>query len=730
MKRIFQIALLPLVLLFASAVRSNAQCQPNDLCSIQNCLFNGSILNSTGWWNAGYTGQTPPGGFCGTIEGEMWFPVVADTNGAIQITLTAFNCQTGNGLQMALYAECDSTPVACNGGVSGGGATPLVLVTPPVNPGQVYLLMIDGYAGDMCEFTLEVTGLADVNQFGLLSGEIRTDLDLDCEADSSDTPVPGIPVQFNGLYPGLQPGDSLGRFSFYYVDTGAVSVNLPGLNGDLWALCIDTITVNPPYFPDTTAVTFLLQPLDLCTDLDIDLGLPPFFRPCQPAQARISYCNLGTLSAADAMVSVVVPSVLELLSASLPIAGQSGDTLYFDLGELAPLECGSFSLQIRPPCNGSLLGQALCLKAFIFPDTPCIAPLNWSGANVQLSASCLGDTLVQFLLKNNGLAPMSETLEYSIIEDEAVLRSGNFQLDAGQSMVITETANGATWRLETGQEPNAPGFSRPSVWLEGCGGLTPGMVDAFAVDQGNRHADTECRQVIGSYDPNLKVASPAGAGPSRLLKANTPLEYTIHFQNTGTDTAFLVRLADVLPPTLDAGSFRPGASSHPCSWRLYGADTLEVVFSPIMLPDSNVNEPASHGWFEFSIAQKTDLPDGVVLENRAAIYFDYNDPVITDPAWHTIGQLTVSIDNPAGNPPAKWKILGNPATETCTFVSERPVTGVMRFELHDARGRLVRQAQFGGDAFVFHRKGLPAGVYAFRLTPERGSVASGKIVLR
>lgn len=55
-----------------------------------------------------------------------------------------------------------------------------------------------------------------------------------------------------------------------------------------------------------------------------------------------------------------------------------------------------------------------------------------------------------------------------------------------------------------------------------------------------------------------------------------------------------------------------------------------------MLPDSNVNEAASHGFTSFRVKQVPNLPVGTLIENSAAIYFDFNAPVITNTSWHTI----------------------------------------------------------------------------------------------
>jgi hypothetical protein len=109
-----------------------------------------SYSGSTG----GYT-NNPPSGFCGTIENEQWLGFVAGDTIAT-FTLIPSNCAIGDGVQFALYGDCSGTPVACNGGFSGGGFTP-VSATALLAPGAVYYLMIDGYAGDICDFTLDIS---------------------------------------------------------------------------------------------------------------------------------------------------------------------------------------------------------------------------------------------------------------------------------------------------------------------------------------------------------------------------------------------------------------------------------------------------------------------------------------------------------------------------------------------------------------------------------------------
>ncbi len=58
------------------------------------------------------------------------------------------------------------------------------------------------------------------------------------------------------------------------------------------------------------------------------------------------------------------------------------------------------------------------------------------------------------------------------------------------------------------------------------------------------------------------------------------------------------------------------------------------------MPDSTTNEVESHGFIKFKVNQIPNLAEGIVLENNAGIYFDFNDPIITNTTQHTINYFT------------------------------------------------------------------------------------------
>ena len=136
--------------------------------------------------------------------------------------------------------------------------------------------------------------------------------------------------------------------------------------------------------------------------------------------------------------------------------------------------------------------------------------------------------------------------------------------------------------------------------------------------------------VLCSFDPNDKQVTPAGVGEANYTLMNEELIYTIRFQNTGNDTAFTVVVRDTLATNLDWSTFRPITSSHAMQVQRNGNGLINFTFNNINLPDSTTNEAASHGFIMYAVRPQTNLPDATNISNTAYIYFDQNEPVITN----------------------------------------------------------------------------------------------------
>jgi hypothetical protein len=206
----------------------------------------------------------------------------------------------------------------------------------------------------------------------------------------------------------------------------------------------------------------------------------------------------------------------------------------------------------------------------------------------------------------------------------------------------------------------------------------------------------------------------------------------IRFQNTGTDTAFTVRVADTLSSWLDVATIRPGASSHPYHFNLTGPGFAEFLFENIMLPDSNVNQEASNGFVKFSIYPKADAPLETLIENTAHIYFDQNEAVVTNTTRHRLGEgfVTVGLWQPQ-RPQYEVSVSPNPFTETALLeVKGLESSAPIHLQVIDLQGKIVMDETAAGPVLLLKKGNLTSGMYLFKLDQKGVLVGSGKLLIK
>ncbi len=179
-------------------------------------------------------------------------------------------------------------------------------------------------------------------------------------------------------------------------------------------------------------------------------------------------------------------------------------------------------------------------------------------------------------------------------------------------------------------------------------------------------------RVGAAYDPNDKGVTPAGEGVEGFIAtADSLLQYTIRFQNTGTADAQYVRLEDVISNNLDITTLQPLAASHPFK-AFYNEDRkLVVTFDPIQLPPDSEDFEASQGFFTYTIKQQKDLQPGDQISNTAGIFFDFNPAIITNTTLNTI-EFPEVIEEPdtmvVTQPVPDAKLYPNPTTGELTII--------------------------------------------------------------
>ena len=148
-----------------------------------------------------------------------------------------------------------------------------------------------------------------------------------------------------------------------------------------------------------------------------------------------------------------------------------------------------------------------------------------------------------------------------------------------------------------------------------------------------------------AYDPNDKRVVPMGEFDEGFVQLDQELEYTVRFQNTGNDTAFTVLITDQLSNNLDQSTFEFISASHEVVYAINDGREISFLFEDIMLPDSTTNEQESHGFVKFKIKPDKDINENAIVRNRAEIFFDFNQPIITDFTRNTfVSIIPIDID--------------------------------------------------------------------------------------
>jgi len=237
--------------------------------------------------------------------------------------------------------------------------------------------------------------------------------------------------------------------------------------------------------------------------------------------------------------------------------------------------------------------------------------------------------------------------------------------------------------------------------------------------------DSLRQSVRGSYDPNDKLVDPGSGIVIDSAQAGKQfLEYTIRFQNTGTDTAFQIRVLDTLSTKLNLNTFELVSSSHPFQLITKSPNILEFYFRNVLLPDSNTNEPKSHGFVKFRMKPVTSVTSQDTIYNSASIYFDYNSPVKTNTEKTNFRtSLVTGIYNPNVNDKA-LQVFPNPIGGSLNYrldatISERK----MDIRIYDINGRLfyfaTKQINTSTQSGSIDINPFPAGTYVIEISTSK-----------
>ena len=220
--------------------------------------------------------------------------------------------------------------------------------------------------------------------------------------------------------------------------------------------------------------------------------------------------------------------------------------------------------------------------------------------------------------------------------------------------------------------------------------------------------------VVNSFDPNDKLVS-----KTSVENTDAYLYYTIRFQNTGTFYAENVVVRDLLSDKLDWETLEMVSASHAYRSSLTKGNKLECFFEGINLPASIDNEPASHGYVTFKIKAKSDVTVTDEIQNTANIYFDFNQPIVTN----TVTTSLAPLSNQTFATKQWFTIYPNPAATVLNVKSEVKINSI---DVINHIGQTVSTAKNVESIDVSL---LASGVYFVRANSDRGTAVQKFIKL-
>ena len=326
-------------------------------------------------------------------------------------------------------------------------------------------------------------------------------------------------------------------------------------------------------------------------------------------------------------------------------------------------------------------------------------------------------------MSNNFCAPVNATVTLYYSPKYNVLESGG-RLDV-RPTPASYTRTSITWNV-AGLSATA---SRPvdlyyAIWTDNAGGLlSPGdtthsyVVVTPTSGDGNTNNNifTKIDTVKAGCDPNYIIASPANC----FTAADTQFEYTIHFENTGNDTAHNIYVLDTISEYLDINSLQLLTASAEMDISVIRDGGYNII--KFDFPQINLLDTSHHGLCDgavfFTIHPKVGLADGTVITNKAGIYFDINGVVMTNEVQDVKGcrVTNVPVLSNAGN----VELFPNPTTDELTIKTETQI--YKSCIITNSVGQVLVQQTLNGTQTKVNVKMLPSGLYYVTVRGDNGS---------
>ena len=657
---------------------------PNEVDNTMSCLNSGE--QNSGWFQ-----------FYISYPGVVSFSIIPEAQGA-DYDWAVYDIT--NGGCDAIFND-PTTSISCNfsgstfptsatGPNNGGNPQDEPVIQVEVN--HIYVILVNHFSGiNMSPYQIDFTGTTAVlGPYNEIIGRVSFDSNNDC-TDNIDLPSSGYIVKAydaNNQAVGLAYTQPNGN---YTMGVSAIfnptEVRIEPLHYPFTEGCAP---YNQPITIAPNAENVILEQVDfsftyseLCTRIQIEY-LPILYRRCFSQYNHVKLKNTGSLQPINNDFTLSYPNEFVYpLESNVPFESIGNNQYLFHPPTIDLFQ--EFLVHVLDTVQCELeLGDEICvLAAMVLPNT-CLDTLVSNNENLKLKMEY--DTASnQVIIENTGQMDMQHQ---SLIHIYNYYPNQIPELEIANDLIIQlaagEAYSASTFAPLTVAHMNHLGHEYDNLIVGNSAGfpLADSLIysPTLALDEG-------CSIVIGAYDPNDKLGFPAGLGELNRIEPDQLIQYRIRFQNTGSDTAFTVLIRDTLTSYLDPYSIVPGASSHPYTFYL-DENRVRFLFNNINLLPEEANEAESIGFVEFKIKQKPNNPISYNIDNQAAIYFDFNEPIYTPVHRYSIYPLPLLTNSVIQE---RIEIFPNPSTGMINIGWKKewnPFNKQVR--ILDLEGRIIR----------------------------------------
>ena len=121
-----------------------------------------------------------------------------------------------------------------------------------------------------------------------------------------------------------------------------------------------------------------------------------------------------------------------------------------------------------------------------------------------------------------------------------------------------------------------------------------------------------------------------------------------------------------------------------------------------------------------------------MIENTAAIYFDFNPPIFTNTFKHRVGNLFDNLPTKShefGREDMLVKIFPQPALDQAYFDIQGVPGQRVQLQVYDLSGRLLQEQSYENLQFTLDSGHLPTGLYIYSLRLADGRFWQGKFTV-